>query len=84
MRFFKGDGPAAQFDAGQQKGENHLCWICDINAVDHSNYSYSLHRTCNHLQYRQGKVLLTEQLKKKSHNKVTKLYSHLKKKRNVK
>ncbi|XP_065645686.1 uncharacterized protein LOC136076144 [Hydra vulgaris] len=80
MRFFKGDGPAAQFEAGQQKGGNYVCWVCDINAVEHSNYSYSLHRVCIDLQYLQEKVLFTEQSRRKSHDKVKKLYTHLKKK----
>ena len=51
MKFFKGDGPASQFKAGKQKGRNHVCLICDINAADRSIYSYLLNRTCSGLKY---------------------------------
>nr|XP_047138548.1 uncharacterized protein LOC124814672 [Hydra vulgaris] len=80
MRFFKGDGPSAQFEAGQQKEGNYVCWICDINVVEHSNYSCLLNRACINLQDRQDKVLFTEQSRKKSHDKIKKLYSYLTKK----
>ena len=33
-RFFKGDSPALQFEAGQQKGGNFFCTSCSI----HSNH----------------------------------------------
>ena len=65
IRFFKGDGPAAQFEAGQQMGGNHLCWICDINSVGHYNYSYSLHRTCSDLQFDKKKFFLQNNQRKK-------------------
>ena len=32
LRFFKGDGPSAQFEAGQQKGGGYFCWSCEVNA----------------------------------------------------
>ena len=31
LRIFKGDSPAWQFEAGQQKGGNYFCCGCPIN-----------------------------------------------------
>ena len=33
LRIFKGDKPACQLEAGQQKGGDYLCWLCGINAT---------------------------------------------------
>ena len=43
MRLFHGDGPAAQLEAGQQKGGNYYCPVCEISAhrcndIAHSYY----------------------------------------------
>ena len=36
VRFFSGDGPARQFEAGHQRGGNYGC-LCGIRAKDHFN-----------------------------------------------
>ena len=33
MRFFKGDGPAAAFEAGNQKGGYYFCPTCDVHIM---------------------------------------------------
>ena len=44
MMIFKGDMPALQFEAGQQKGGDVFCWSCPIkaNLCPNISYSYSL------------------------------------------
>lgn len=37
MRVFSGDGPARQFEAGQQRGGSYSC-ICGIKSADHCNF----------------------------------------------
>lgn len=41
MRVFSGDGPARQFEAGQQRGGNFSC-LCGIPSKEHSNLEYAL------------------------------------------
>lgn len=36
VRIFSGDGPARQFEAGQQRGGNYSC-ICGVDSKSHSN-----------------------------------------------
>uniref|UniRef100_K1RNL6 Uncharacterized protein n=1 Tax=Magallana gigas TaxID=29159 RepID=K1RNL6_MAGGI len=43
IRVFSGDGPARQFEAGQQRGGNYTC-ICGIYAKDHNNLECCLRR----------------------------------------
>ena len=38
LRIFKGDKPASQFEAGQQKGGNFFCFCCPIQADAASSY----------------------------------------------
>ena len=44
FRFFKGDAPACQFEAGHQKGHNYVCVACPIhcNLIHDLVHSYSL------------------------------------------
>ena len=42
MRIFKGDGPAAQLEAGHQKGGDYFCWLCPIEAATTKNIILSL------------------------------------------
>ncbi|VDI40242.1 Hypothetical predicted protein [Mytilus galloprovincialis] len=37
MRVFSGDGPARQFEIGQQRGGNYPC-VCGVHANDHGNF----------------------------------------------
>ena len=57
MRFFKGDGPSAQFEAGQQKGGNYFYWVCDIHAMNCHDYVVSSYKNCISLSERQTKVM---------------------------
>ena len=41
LRVFKGDTPAAQFEAGQQKGGNYYCFACGIHAEAACSYIHS-------------------------------------------
>jgi hypothetical protein len=43
LRFFSGDGPARQFEAGHQRGGNYSC-LCGIKTKDHANleHAYSI------------------------------------------
>ena len=41
MRIFKGDKPAAQFEAGQQKGGNFYCFSCPSHPEYASNYVHT-------------------------------------------
>ena len=44
MRLFHDDGPAVQFESGNQKGGHYFCPTCDIHAcqTDDISYSYQL------------------------------------------
>ena len=42
MRAFKGDNPACQFEAGQQKNGDYFCWQCPLNAKMTPNLVYTL------------------------------------------
>ena len=41
LRAFKGDHPASQFEAGQQKGGNFVCHGCAIESNCHRNLPHS-------------------------------------------
>ena len=59
MRLFKGDGPAAQFEAGQQKGGNFPCWGCSIHRSRISDYVHASNCSLLSLNDRVNKVLAT-------------------------
>lgn len=42
VRVFSGDGPARQFEAGQQRGGNYPC-ICGARAANHGNLAFCYH-----------------------------------------
>ena len=44
IRFFHGDGPAMQFEAGNEKGDHYFCPNCDISYIqtDDINHCYQL------------------------------------------
>ena len=60
MRIFKGDSPARQFEAGQQKGGNFFCCSCSIQGNFSANFRYTLQSNCLSLQKRINKVTETE------------------------
>ena len=47
MRFFHGDSPSCQYEAGQQKGGNYYCAICGANA--HRVYELNYAFRCPHI-----------------------------------
>ena len=77
MRLFKGDGPAAQFEAGQQKGGNFPCWGCSIHRSRISDYVHASNCSLLSLNDRVNKVLATTTSQKASKLRKTKLYSDL-------
>ena len=79
MRFFKGDGPSCQFEAGQQKGGHYFCWICGIVAYRTRDYAHAAYRKWLSFADRQEKVLRTENSRDKSRKGFVKLYSNLNK-----
>ena len=56
MRLFKGDGPAAQFEAGKQKGGNYHCWGCPIHRSRVSDYVHASYFPLLSLNNRVNKV----------------------------
>lgn len=57
MRFFHGDGPQQQFEAGEQKGGNGGCASCSGDARKYKYLDVSLSRQHLSLSERQKKVL---------------------------
>ena len=77
MRFFKGDGPSCQFEAGQQKGGNYFCWKCGINSERVGDYAHAAYHKTLTLQDRQQKVLQTTGSIERSQKGITKVYNDL-------
>ena len=77
MRLFKGDGPVAQFEAGQQKGGNFPCWGCSIHKSRISDFVHASPLPLISLNDRVDKVLASLQSLKASKLKKTKLYTDL-------
>ena len=77
MRLFKGDVPAAQFEAGQQKGGNFPCWGCSIHKSRISDFVHASSLPLISLNDRVDKVLASLQSLKASKLKKTKLYTDL-------
>ena len=46
MRIFKGNDPAAQLEAGHQKGDDYFCWLCPIEAAATKTIILSLNDLC--------------------------------------
>ena len=47
MRFFHGDSPSRQYEAGQQKGGKFYCAVCGANA--HRVYEFDYMFRCLHI-----------------------------------
>ena len=58
-RFFKGDSPARQFEAGQQKGGNFFFTSCSIHSNHVKNICFSNTKEMMSLQDRIEKVKST-------------------------
>ena len=79
VRFFHGDGPACELEAGQQKNGRYPCWLCPAN-FDLGNdltYMYSLPHLS--LEDRMQKILQSECSENRIKEGKTKLYKNLQK-----
>ena len=65
MRFFHGDGPARQFESGQQKGGTFYCSVCGSNAHRVYEMDYILRCKIVSLQDKQ-KLLMKGVVSKKN------------------
>ncbi|CAC5389542.1 unnamed protein product [Mytilus coruscus] len=63
LRFFSGDGPARQFEAGQQRGGNFSC-LCGVHSKEHMNLECCFKRTPSDLEDRRAVFLKGESLVK--------------------
>ena len=59
MRIFKVDDPAAQLEAGHQKGGDNFCWLCPTEVAATKNIILSLKQPLLSLQDRVSKVLMS-------------------------
>ena len=69
LRVFSGDGPARQFEAGQQYGGNYGC-ICGVHCKDHLNYVHCQQMVPKSLEERRKIALSSRSLKKNSGRKL--------------
>ena len=76
---FKGDKPAAQFEAGQQKGGNYYCFACGIHAEAACSYIHSNKLTLQTLSERIDIINMSQNARSKSKTGNLKLFDHLKK-----
>ena len=79
MKFFKGDGPAAQFEAGQQKGGDYFCWSCNLFAGRSDDLTYALNTEYTSLQDRISLLLKSSRSKAASRKRELKLYKNMQK-----
>ena len=71
MRFLHGDGPAASFEAGNQKGGHYFCPSCDVHSSFTDNISYSYQLALHSLEDIRPMVLQENIVKERSMKKVT-------------
>ena len=71
MCFLHGDGPAAAFEAGNQKGGRYLCPSCDVHSSFTDNISYSYQLALHSLEDIRQMVLQGNIGKERSMKKVT-------------
>ena len=64
LRFFYGDGPAAQFEAGHKQGGNFCCIGCGAHSSRFEDIAYCYRAPKSTLQERQEFVLQGEAWKK--------------------
>ena len=76
-RIFKGDDPAAQLEAGQQKGGNYYCWVCPVEASRANDIAHVMNKDYYSMQDRINKIKLSVSSKDKLKSGTTKLYSNL-------
>ena len=78
-RFFKGDSPGCQFEAGQQKGGNFFCTSCFIHSNHVKNICFSNKKEIMSLQDRIEKVKSTTTSQIKLQKQQLKLHERLSK-----
>ena len=79
MRVFKGDNPAVQLEAGQQKGGHYFCCVCGIKACFVKSLYHSLGLKYTSLQDRVEKILSSYATAAQMKQQNTKYFSNLKK-----
>ena len=78
VRAFKGDHPASQFEAGQQKGGNYACHGCCINSHCIKSIPHSFKCPTINLCNRISKIHVTTSSKERlKNNTIVKRYHHL-------
>ena len=77
LRAFKGDHPASQFEAGQQKGGNFVCHGCAIESNCHRNLPHSFKLPTLSLQDRINKIHTSLSSQNRLKKKVVKIYDNL-------
>ena len=78
VRAFKGDHPASQFEAGQQKGGNYACHGCCINSNCAKSLPHSFKCNTLSLSDRIKKILASTSSKQRlQNNTIIKLFDHL-------
>ena len=79
IRFFHGDGPACQLEAGQQKGGDFPCWVCPINMNSSNDVAHVFYQPIMGIKERIRKVLMTKSSKDKTKLNNLHMFSKLKK-----
>ena len=77
--FFKGDGPACQHEAGQQKEGRFFCWSCSFDIVRCTDLAYTLNTSMTYFQERIRKVFATNSVTDRSKNFCIKIFNNLQK-----
>ena len=78
-RIFKGDKPAAQFEAGQQKGGNFYCFSCATHAETAGSYVHTHSLAIEAIHDRVNQVMKNELSLSKSKQQKLKLYERFEK-----
>ena len=63
LRIFSGDGPAREWEAGQQRGDTYPC-IRGVKAVNHSNLVHCFRQEVLGLEKRRQLALSSKSLKR--------------------
>ena len=77
MRIFHGDGPAAQLEAGQQKGGHYFCPTCGIHASKCNDIAHSYYTQSFTYQQRFEKMMSGKVSQSHSRKRKIKPYEHL-------
>ena len=78
MHLFKGDSPARQFEAGQQKNGNYVSTSCSVHSNLMSSLTHAFSLGHMSLQDRVNKIRISSQSCQRLERKYVKLYENLK------